>query len=338
MASPSRCLPALLVAFACQPGTAGTPPHRVAPTAPDAAPSSSAAREPPAASAGSAPALGAAPSAVALTLLGAGELEITAADTARVATAADIERRDEGGGWVRLENLDLGKGYRLVAQCTQSDTCSTVAQGAPLRVQPWHGLDCSAQCNGTCRANAWLGPGTFRFVVRDCEGKNPIASPAFVLPDAEHASTAAFDRWKMTEGVVRAEAMRLAHPPVRWDPQSGLAGIPAKSPVTLSAAAIASFTTLMRTPRGFDDQVRKRCVTEHWVGVRLTRQLATTGAAAREDVTEIAFDLACDKLFAVRGTGSDRPTTTTHFDPSRRAILAWAKTVFADDGELAKLH
>lgn len=276
---------------------------------------------------------------VALTLLGAGELEVSASSPSRVAAAADVERRDERGQWVRLEHLDLGRGYRLTAQCTQTDACFGVAPGAALRPEPWRGFDCSAQCNGTCRANAWLGPGTFRFVVRDCDGKNPLASPPFTLPDAEHASTAAFDRWKMTDGVVRGEAMRIARPPVRWKVEDGLSGIPAKAPVAVSAAAIAALTNLLRAPRGFDDQVQKRCLTEHWVGVRLIRQLATTGAAAREDVSEIAFDFTCNKLFATRGPmGADRRTTATHFDPSHNALLAWARTVFPDDSELSNLH
>lgn len=338
MTSPSRCLPALLVAFACQPGTAGAPPHRVdAPATADAGPSATVASEVLAPDASAANAANA--PRLALTLLGAGELEVSAPAPARVAVAADIERRDERGAWVPLENLDLGKGYRLVAQCTQTDACATVAPGAALRVEPWRGLDCSAQCNDTCRANAWLGPGTFRFVVHDCEGKNPLASPVFTLPEAEHAAAPAFERWKLAEGVVRGEAMRLGRPPARWNPRDGLAGIPAKAGVTLSAGAIATLGALLRTPRGFDDQVQKRCLTEHWVGVRLTRQLATTGAVARDEVSEIAFDFACNKLFAVRGpAGGNGRLTATHFDPSRKAVLAWAKTVFADDSELAVLH
>ena len=341
MASPSRCLPALLVAFACQPGTAGPPPHRIdGPATSDAAASSTAPADVPAPSATMAR-IPAAPmaSGMALTLLGAGELEVSSSSTARVAVAADVERRDERGGWVRMENLDLGKGYRLVAQCTQSDTCVTVAPAAAVRVQPWQGFDCSAQCNGTCRANAWVGPGTFRFVVHDCEGKGDLASPTFELPDAAHASTPAFDRWKLAEGAVRGEAMRLAMPPPRWNAQDGLTGIPAKPAVALSAAAMATLASILRTPRGFDDQVQKRCLTKHWVGVRLTRQLATTSATAREDVSEIAFDFNCNKLFAVRGpAGSDPRPTATHFDPSRPALLAWAKSVFPGDAELAAIH
>ncbi len=338
MASPSRCLPALLVACACQSGTAGAPPHGVD----TSSPSDGAATSTPAPTTStSAPGTTAssAAGAVSLTLLAAGELEVSSAARSRLAVAAGIERKDEHGNWVRLENLDLGKGYRLVAQCTQSDTCITVAPGTPVRVEPWHGFDCSAQCNGTCRANAWLGPGTFHFVVRDCEGKSELASSPFELPGPEYASSPAFDRWKLAEDVVRGEAMRLSRPPVRWNPQDGLGGIAAKPGSALTATAIATLTTLLRAPRGFDDQIQKRCLTEHWVGVRLTRRLPTTDATGREDVSEIAFDFTCNKLFAVRGpAGADRRQTATHFDPSRGALLAWAKSVFPGDAELAAIR
>ncbi|MCX6951298.1 MAG: hypothetical protein NTV51_03810 [Verrucomicrobia bacterium] len=59
---------------------------------------------------------------------------------------------------------------------------------------------------------------------------------------------------------MRGEAMRLAMPPPRWNPQDGLTGIPAKPGVAISAAAMATLASILRAPRGFDDQVQTKTV------------------------------------------------------------------------------
>src|SRR5271166_2106705 len=77
-------------------------------------------------------------------------------------------QRDLKGEW-NDEVTDL----TLVEKCGQSppDGCVALPQGAKLRPVSWNGLTCGSQCAATCRANLYLGPGRFRFVVSSCDGK-----------------------------------------------------------------------------------------------------------------------------------------------------------------------
>ena len=65
--------------------------------------------------------------------------------------------------------------------------CRTLGQGAKLRPPAWNGLICSGQCPLGCRANAYLGPGSFRFVVMSCDQKQRFYGPAFTMPDYDHS-------------------------------------------------------------------------------------------------------------------------------------------------------
>jgi hypothetical protein len=279
---------------------------------------------------------------VAITNLAPGEIEIESAGPVQLAAAAQLERQADGG-WTPLQHLDVDQGYRLVERCggAAPPSCVDLAPGATLHPVPFQGFDCAAQCNASCRANVWLGPGTFRFVLRTCAGA-VIPGPPFDLPGPD--SSAALSRWGLAADAVSATAARLDKPAAGWngtappaaDRIAGFAVRPG-SERPLAAADLGALLERLRAPDGYDDRIAKRCAMDHLVGFRLTRRPATTGAP-RDEVAEVAIDFNCQKLFAVRGgeRGRARALHGTHFDPSRAAFLALVKRVFPGDAELGK--
>lgn len=112
--------------------------------------------------------------------------------------------------WVPIENLDNGPGFRLLTSCDDAPpACIELAPGKALRPVPLSGMSCSSQCNATCFANGWIGPGTLRLSVDTCDGKR-LDGPAFELPDNTHA--ASMPRWSITRDVVSGTVMRLHDP------------------------------------------------------------------------------------------------------------------------------
>ena len=284
-----------------------------------------------------------APADVTIVNVGAGRFEIRNASsgTSRLRTAASIERKTDAG-WQPL-TLDLGTGYRLVEECPrregQLDTCVDVGAGATLVPVRWSGMGCSAQCNMTCRANPFEGPGTFRLVLHSCDGREIDGAP-FDLPDA--ASETALDRWALAQGDASASAMRLDVGPGFDASKTGadrVAGFAVRAGTehALDSGAIDALHSILRNEHGFDDQIAKRCSVAHLVGVRLTHTLATSGAPETESV-DVAVDFACDKFFAAFGDPHHRVVLASHFDPSRAAFVAWAKQAMPGDAEIAKLE
>lgn len=279
---------------------------------------------------------------VTIANFGAGRFEVRndSSAAARVQTVATIERKTDAG-WQALA-LDLGTGYRLVEECprheAQLDTCVDLAAGGALVPVRWSGMGCSAQCNGTCRANPFEGPGTFRLVVRSCDGAEVDGRP-FDLPDP--ASEEALDRWALASDAGSATAMRLDVRPAFDATQTGadrVAGfaVRAGSEHPIDGAAMDSLRSLLRNEHGFDDQIAKRCSMAHLVGVRFARSLATTGAPRTQKV-DVAMDFVCDAFFAAFGDGPHRVVLASHFDPSRAAFVAWAKQAMPGDAEIAEL-
>jgi hypothetical protein len=73
---------------------------------------------------------------------------------------------------------------RLVEQCDPPPTtrCRNLDKGVKIRPIPWTGFSHTAQCQTSARANIYLGPGTFRFVVTSCDGSRKYYSEGFTLP------------------------------------------------------------------------------------------------------------------------------------------------------------
>lgn len=341
--SRSLLVPLALALVACRSSTpaaphpdASDPSASKAPVHASALPGSSAAPAPPPT-----------PDPIAISNLLPGRFEIETSAPARLRTAAAIEQQQPDGTFRALEGLDGGGGYKLVASCdAPASACVDVAPDRSLHPSPLRGLSCSAQCNASCRANAWLGPGVFRLVVRDCEGAGEHRGPTFELPAAR--SEAAFVRWGLATKIVRATLQRTDLPP-RFGPTpatrdpSRIAGFVARgTPRDLDAAALDALRALLRDEKGYDDAIAKRCKTQTHVGLRVFRVPDTT--AAREetipDEVEIAVDFRCQKLFAAFGgeRGGERVVHATHFDPSRAGWLSLARAALPDDAELARTH
>lgn len=88
-------------------------------------------------------------------------------------------QRDLKGEWSD-ESTDLA----LVEKCEKSPLNGRVLlpHGATLRPVLWNGMSCGSQCAATCRANLYLGPGRFRFVVSSYDGKHNFTGPTFEMP------------------------------------------------------------------------------------------------------------------------------------------------------------
>ena len=117
-----------------------------------------------------------------LALPGAFEVENLGPDIDLAWTVA-LER-ETNGKWTE-EVTDL----TLIEHCGQAppaNGCVRLAHGAKLRPVRWNGLTCGSQCPANCRANLFLGPGRFRFVVSQCDGKQRFTGPAFEMPSQEN--------------------------------------------------------------------------------------------------------------------------------------------------------
>ena len=88
-----------------------------------------------------------------------------------------LERRADGGWIAQPIGLRLDPGAVAAA-----GKCVALAAGAELRPPAWNGFSCAPQVPGPCRANIYMGPGTFRFVARDCGRKRRFTGEPFVLP------------------------------------------------------------------------------------------------------------------------------------------------------------
>ncbi len=279
---------------------------------------------------------------VTITNLAPGKFELVATDAVALATRATIERRGPDG-WTPLSNLDLDQGFRLVESCGgTAPACVQVDAGKVVRPMPFLGFDCSAQCNHSCRANSWTGPGEMRVVVHGCNGDTAVG-PSFEMPSSEHVGQS-FERWSATTDIVRGTAMRLSIPQRVWnvgDPATKrtLAGFDIDSKeVPLAETELATLLELLRSPTGYDDEIAKRCRFGQLVGFRLVRSPATTGKPTEHDL-ELAIDFRCMKLFIVEGGEAGLPRTihATHADPSRPGWLELAKASLPADAKVQRV-
>lgn len=79
----------------------------------------------------------------------------------------------------------IGGIIQLIESCDKqldAGTCVSLPAKGTITPVPWTGFTCDSQCPRACRANAYLGPGVFRYVVKSCDGKRQWASPYFTLP------------------------------------------------------------------------------------------------------------------------------------------------------------
>lgn len=60
-------------------------------------------------------------------------------------------------------------------------TCVTLKANAKLHVMAWTGNFCASQCPASCRLHGRAVPGSYRFAVRRCDGKDIYHAPTFEL-------------------------------------------------------------------------------------------------------------------------------------------------------------
>lgn len=101
----------------------------------------------------------------------------------------------------------------------------------------------------------------------------------------------------------------------------------------LSRETIDELTVLLRSDKGFDDSIVKRCRPGTSVGIVLTRKAAN----AREEENELVLDFGCEKLM-LTGAGSTADVHATDFGPSRSAFVELVKRALPHDRELRKLR
>lgn len=71
----------------------------------------------------------------------------------------------------------------LTKPAEEKPSCRAFGKGETLRAVSWSGWSCSAQCPPrACRANAYLGAGTYRFVVGSCDRQKEYYGEEFRLP------------------------------------------------------------------------------------------------------------------------------------------------------------
>ena len=72
----------------------------------------------------------------------------------------------------------------LAEECGQAPEsgCVRLTHSAKIRPKRWNGLTCGSQCPAPCRANVYLGPGRFRFVVSSCDRRQRFVGPPFAMP------------------------------------------------------------------------------------------------------------------------------------------------------------
>ncbi|MFC1642485.1 hypothetical protein ACFL5O_07335 [Myxococcota bacterium] len=268
---------------------------------------------------------------------GPGQFVLRATVSLDIATAARIEARSADGRWTAYQNLEQGKGYRLVESCSPSSLpCRSLSPGERLIPVPWSGSICSAQCVAPCSSDEFH-PGIHRLVVHNCgDPTKRYEGPPFEMV----GSPAMLARWRAASNMRQATIMRL-------DPRSGAEGagshrsdhvagyrVLPETARPLEPERVTELASWLRVSHGFKDNIARRCARKHMVGVRLL------GAAPRgsKGATEIAVDFACNSMIVVAAEGRGRIETVSFFDSSRSELLSIVRRALPLDRELKGLQ
>lgn len=108
---------------------------------------------------------------------GAFEVENQGPDV-ELAWAVAVQRYTDGQWTDSVTDLALAE---TCGQAPESG-CVRLAHSAKIRPERWNGLSCGSQCPAACRANVYLGPGRFRFVVSSCDRQQKFLGSAFEMP------------------------------------------------------------------------------------------------------------------------------------------------------------
>jgi hypothetical protein len=85
--------------------------------------------------------------------------------------------------WDKAKWNEIKGIVKLIDGCNpQPKGCLRLMPGSSFGPLSWTGMSCGAQCGEACRANEYYGPGKFRYVLKDCDGKERWTGPEFELP------------------------------------------------------------------------------------------------------------------------------------------------------------
>lgn len=90
-----------------------------------------------------------------------------------------VEARREG----RWEDTEID--MKLETRCEEAEppqACVELPSGATMAPVSWDGHSCGGQCRDQCPINSYIGPGTFRFALTSCDGKQRWEGAPFDLP------------------------------------------------------------------------------------------------------------------------------------------------------------
>lgn len=109
-----------------------------------------------------------------------GAVTIYATRATSLAPDLMVERQELDKSFKIVQDLDLSS-MHLTTSCGLVPRTCVRADASGLRIVPWTGMSCSAQCQRTCDKNEHLH-GTFRFVVVSCDRKIRYEGSLFHLP------------------------------------------------------------------------------------------------------------------------------------------------------------
>lgn len=246
---------------------------------------------------------------ISITTLGPGRFVISARETTKLDIKATLERLDNGKWVPASDYFDINQGYRLVSTCdavqSKSPTFVELEAGKTLAPVAWTGMNCSAQCNMSCRANSYE-PGTWHLVVRTFDGTRTFTGDSFVMQDYD------------------------APPWVR----NGLVTDVASATIggrSLDKAEVAAVVAALSDAKGFTYGERHRCKEDHAVTVVLHRAVG----AVTEDVN-LTFDFGCQGV-ALEYHDGTRALTEAALFTKRATWVALAKQLLPGHPNVEKL-
>lgn len=108
---------------------------------------------------------------------GFGEFSVVNRGEAISLNSAVAVRQLVTGEWedALVTNLYLREACRAV----RPPRCRELGPDEEIKAVRWTGNFCSSQCPGPCRLDGPAPPGTYRFAVTSCDGKETFVSPEF---------------------------------------------------------------------------------------------------------------------------------------------------------------
>jgi hypothetical protein len=108
---------------------------------------------------------------------GFGEFSVSNQGPAISLNSIVVVERKENEKWVRASVTSLH--LREVCGATKLPRCREVKPNEKINAVPWTGKFCSSQCPSHCRLDGPAPPGSYRFVVTRCDGRETFSSPEF---------------------------------------------------------------------------------------------------------------------------------------------------------------